>query len=73
MLKPLLALQQANVQKCASLGGRIALGSDNGAYRVLHPQGTLDEYRYLHAALGDACDAALHCGEDAIREKFRRG
>ena len=73
VLQPLLAFQQANVRKCASLGGRIALGSDNGAYRVLHAQGTLDEYGYLRAALGDACDAVLRRGEDAIREKFKRG
>lgn len=72
VLKPLLALQQKNAARCASLGGRIALGSDNGAYRVYHPQGTMDEYQYLKAALGDACDAVLRRGEDAIREKFRR-
>ncbi len=72
VLAPLLELQQKNVSKCASLGGCIALGSDNGAYRVLHPQGTLDEYHYLRAALGDACDVVLRCGEAVIRQKFRR-
>ena len=54
VLRPLLALQMKNVAACARLGGRIALGSDAGAYRVYHGQGALDEYALLKRALGDS-------------------
>lgn len=72
VLKPLLKLQQDNVTQCASLGGRIALGSDNGAYRVMHVQGTMDEYALLKAALGDRTDEVLYEGEKAIKCRFLR-
>lgn len=72
VLKPLLKLQQENVGKCASMGGKIALGSDNGAYRVLHVQGTMDEYELLKAALGDRTDEVLAEGESEIKGRFVR-
>jgi len=72
VLKPLLKLQQENVGKCASLGGKIALGSDNGAYRVMHVQGTFDEYDLLKEALGENTDAVLSEGEREIRRRFVR-
>ncbi len=72
VLKPLLKLQQENVGKCASLGGKIALGSDNGAYRVMHVQGTFDEYDLLKEALGENTDAVLSEGEREIRRGFVR-
>lgn len=72
VLKPLLKLQQENVGKCASMGGKIALGSDNGAYRVLHVQGTMDEYELLKAALGDRTDEVLTEGESEIKGRFVR-
>ena len=70
VLKPLLELQMKNVAECARLGGRIALGSDAGAYRVYHGQGTLDEYALLKRALGDDADRVLAEGERYIRERF---
>lgn len=70
VLKPLLALQMKNVAACARLGGKIALGSDAGAYRVYHGQGTLDEYALLKRALGDDADRVLREGEACIRQRF---
>ena len=70
VLKPLLKLQMDNVAECACLGGRIALGSDAGAYRVFHGEGALDEYALLKQALGDGADAVLAEGERYIRERF---
>jgi len=72
VLKPLLKLQQENVGKCAAKGGKIALGSDNGAYRVMHVQGTMDEYKLLKAALGERTDSVLSEGEREIRRRFVR-
>ena len=35
------------------LGAKLALGSDAGAYRVLHGQGVLDEYRAFREILSE--------------------
>lgn len=72
VLKPLLELQLQNVALCASLGGKIALGSDNGAYLVPHVQGTMDEYGYLKLALGDKTDQILDIGNKTIQGRFCR-
>lgn len=72
VLQPLLDLQMGNVEKCARLGGKIALGSDNGAYCVPHVQGTRDEYELLKRALGDKTDRVLESGLQEIRSRFRR-
>ena len=72
VLKPLLELQLKNVQDCARMGGKIALGSDNGAYCVPHVQGTMDEYKFLRMALGEDTDVVLAAGEAEIRRRFRR-
>lgn len=70
VLNPLLELQLKNVAECARRGGRIALGSDAGAYRVYHGQGALDEYTLLKRALGDDTDRILEAGERYIRGRF---
>lgn len=68
VLKPLLAQQQEKVCFVAKCGGRIGLGSDAGAYRVLHVQGALDEYAYLRDAIGELADSCL-----AEAERFACG
>ena len=70
VLTRILDLQMRNVARCAALGGRIALGSDAGAYRVFHGQGTVDEYALMKRALGEKADIILAEGEKVIREKF---
>ncbi len=72
VLRPLLRLQMNNVAACARLGGKLALGSDAGAYRVPHVQGASDEYRYLQAAIGAETDRVLKLGEEAIQGRFVR-
>ena len=72
VLEPLMALQVENVRKCAEMGGKIALGSDNGAYNVPHVQGTMDEYRYLKRALGDRTDEVLEIGNETVQSLFGR-
>ena len=69
-LNPLTALQQENVAYAASIGAKIACGSDAGAYAVPHSTGAEDEARLLREALGDRTDAVLTEGERVIREKF---
>ena len=72
VLKPLLELQMNAVRACAERGGKIALGSDAGAYLVPHVKGRNDEYALLKTAIGTNPDEVLEAGEQAIRSKFHR-
>ena len=71
VLRPLFELHTSNIRKCAALGGKIAPGSDNGAYRVMHPQGTLDEYAIIKNALGECAERVLEDGAAEVRRRFR--
>jgi len=57
-----------NVAAFAGLGGKIAPGTDAGAWAV--PHGSLTEYALLASALGDGTDAVLDAGIAEIRRKF---
>lgn len=70
VLKPLLEGAMENVRRAAALGALIAPGSDAGAFRVLHGQGTLDEYALLKAAIGEGCDEVLSRGIREIQARF---
>ena len=73
VLRDLLAKQQEKIALVAQNGGRIGLGSDAGAYRVLHGQAVEDEYRLLSAPLGARTDAVLTAAERYAMLAFRRG
>ena len=72
VLCPLLELQTENVRACARMGGKIAAGSDAGAYRVLHVQGARDERALLLRALGAEGEGILEAGEAEVRRRFQR-
>lgn len=72
VLRPLLAEQQEKVAFVAARGGRIGLGSDAGAFRVLHGQAALDELAYLSKPLGAAADTVLAEAERYVRVRFHR-
>lgn len=59
VLKRLLAQQQEAVRFVAAHGGRIGLGSDAGAWLVMHGQAISDELGYLTAALGPRTEPLL--------------
>jgi len=73
VLVPLRDLHMKNIAECARLGGKIAPGSDNGAYRVPHVQGTVDEYAHLKKALDEGAEAVLERGMRETRLRFCRG
>ena len=73
VLVPLRDLHMKNIAECARMGGKIAPGSDNGAYCVMHVQGTMDEYMHLEKALGGEADAILEAGLLEIHRRFVRG
>ena len=56
------------VAEYAGLGGKIAPGTDAGAWAVTH--GMLSEYELLSEALGSGADAVLARGTAALMEKF---
>ena len=55
------------------LGAKLALGSDAGAYRVLHGQGLLDEYRAFREILEEDFpdwEKRIRNGDRLIKERF---
>lgn len=70
VLCPLTQLHLSNVQKAASYGARIALGTDAGAYAVYHGEAVGQEYALLKQAIGEKTDAVLLDGQRTIRSKF---
>lgn len=57
-----------NVRAFAKLGGRIAPGTDAGAWAVAH--GSLTEFRLLGEALGEQAEQILEAGAAEIRRRF---
>ena len=64
----ILESAQENIRKFAALGGRIAPGSDAGAWAV--PHGADTECGLLTEILGENADGILKAGTQAIMEKF---
>ncbi len=65
--------QKKNLKLAYKLGVKMALGSDAGAYRVLHGQGLIDEYQVFQQVLsGDWPDWEKRIleGDRLLREKF---
>lgn len=58
-----------NCDRFVAMGGRIAPGSDAGAWAV--PHGGDTEAQWLHRALGDRADTLMARGAEQIRENFR--
>ena len=72
VLRRILEGQLDNIGQYARLGGKIALGSDAGAYCVYHASAIGDELELLRRALGQGTEALLTAGEAEIRRRFRR-
>lgn len=72
VLHRILVSAQENVRRTAALGGLVGLGSDAGALRVPHAEGTVSEEHWLRQALGDDADIVLPAAEKRIREHFQR-
>ncbi|MDD7740564.1 MAG: amidohydrolase family protein [Fusicatenibacter sp.] len=66
--------QERNLRLGYQKGVVLALGSDAGAYRVLHGKGIIDEYAQFRRILGNDpnLDERLAAGEERIRNLFRK-
>ena len=73
-LKPIVESAEENIRKAFQLGVKVALGSDAGAYRVIHGKGIQDEVQAFVQILGDreAVYRWLSDGESEIRKRFIR-
>ncbi len=76
VLWPIIETANENVRKAFQLGVKVALGSDAGAYRVLHGQGIQDEMdsfaEILEEQERDNVYRWLADGEAEIKKKFMR-
>lgn len=73
-LKPIVESSEENIRKAFQLGVKVALGSDAGAYRVIHGKGIQDEVQAFVQILGDreVVYRWLADGESEIRKRFIR-
>lgn len=73
-LKPIVESAEENIRKAFQLGVKVALGSDAGAYRVIHGKGIQDEVQAFVQILRDreAVYRWLADGESEIRKRFIR-
>lgn len=75
VLQKILEEQMQSVKSAMELGAYIALGSDAGAYQVLHGEGVEKEYHYLKEACKKEDNELfehLQKSERIIKEKFKR-
>ena len=59
-----------NLRRFVKMDGRVAPGSDAGAWSVTHVRSVADEYAHMAHVLGNGAENALHRGIGALREKF---
>ena len=65
--------QKRNLQRAFELGVKLALGSDAGAYRVLHGQGLMDEYHVFQEVLEEQWphwEDTVKKGDEILKKMF---
>lgn len=74
VLERIWEITRENLQAAWECRAKVALGSDAGAYCVLHGQGLLDEYHLFQSALGagEELDRWLTDNEKELKKRFRR-
>ena len=73
ILKPIICKAEENLKLAFDKKARVALGSDAGAYRVMHGIGIGQEYQAFLKILGDTDKVKnwLKKGENEIKKRFR--
>lgn len=74
VLRPIIERAEENLKLAYRYKAKVALGSDAGAYKVMHGQGIEDEYQAFQKILGlsEQVDTWLRAGEQKIRDTFKR-
>lgn len=73
VLQPIIERAEENLKLAYRYKAKVALGSDAGAYKVMHGQGIEDEYQAFQKILGlsEQVDTWLRAGEQKIRDTFK--
>ena len=73
VLTPIIRKAEENLFLAFQKKAQVALGSDAGAYMVMHGNGIVDEYTAFRSVLGDSDDLEnwLKQGENEIKTRFR--
>lgn len=74
VLRPIIESGEKNLKTAFKKRAKAALGSDAGAYCVMHGKGIRDEYRAFIDILGNSPEVKkwMEQGEEEIRRRFRR-
>lgn len=75
VIQRIYAMNAEQIKKAWNRGVIMALGSDAGAYHVLHGQGIYDEWKYFQEIIGEESEKMkirLLEGENQIKRKFKR-
>ncbi len=74
VLRPIIKSGEENLKKAYAKRVKTALGSDAGAYRVMHGTGIQEEYRAFLDILGDSPEVKqwIRQGQEEIEKRFRR-
>ena len=74
VLQPIIESGETSLRRAFRKKVRVALGSDAGAYRVMHGTGIQDEYKAFLEILGDTPEVKkwMEQGEKEIRTRFIR-
>ena len=74
VIRMIMEITEENIRLAYAKKANVALGSDAGAYQVLHGQGTVDEFEAFVKILGDEENVRswLERGEEIIKKKFKR-
>lgn len=73
VLQPIIERAEENLKLAYRYKAKVALGSDAGAYKVMHGQGIEDEYQAFQKILGlsEQVDTWLRAGEQKICDTFK--
>lgn len=73
VLGPVIRQAEENLKTAFQKKAKVALGSDAGAYRVMHGTGIIQEYQSFRQILGDTDEVRkwLMDGETEIKKRFR--
>lgn len=73
VLMPIIRKAEENLFLAFQKKAQVALGSDAGAYMVMHGNGIVDEYTAFRSVLGDSDNLEnwLRQGENEIKTRFR--
>lgn len=74
VISSIMEIIKKNIQYAFEKKAKVAIGSDAGAYQVMHGSGTIQEYETFLEILKNSKEVTqwLRDGEETIKRKFQR-